>query len=397
MTDLQNVAQQFVKQGAVSQVASYGAGNVNDTYLVTVTEPDAANQSNRFVLQRINQHVFRRPELILLNMRAFTDYMQQAMAQEAHNPTRRWEAPRIIPTRQGQDYWVDEVGGFWRAISLIERAKTYPRIRDANHARESGYALGRFHRLTSGLDPARLHDTLPGFHITPQYLAHYDQVLAARTPHPEGERDEEAYGRAFVAARRDIASALVDAQAQGLLALRTMHGDPKVDNILIDDATGQAVSIIDLDTVKPGLVHYDIGDCLRSCCNPAGEETTDLSTVTFDLDLCRAILDGYLSEAAHFFTPPDYAFLYTAIRLIAFELGLRFFTDHLAGNVYFKARHPTHNLERALVQFRLVEEIEGKGEQINAIIAAVMPGDVTPGGAMPQGTSTAESVQASTP
>lgn len=373
----QDVAQQFVTDSTIREVVSYGAGNVNDTYLVTLVKPDAVTQADRFVLQRINQHVFRRPELILLNMRTFTDAMHQAMAQEAKRLTRRWEAPQIIATRQGEDYWVDEAGGFWRAISLIEHAKTYPRIRNADHARESGYALGRFHRLTSGLDPARLHDTLPGFHITPQYLAAYDQVLSTWMPGAGGERVEEEYARAFVTARRAMAAVLVEAEAQGKLTLRTMHGDPKVDNILIDDATGQAVSLIDLDTVKPGLVHYDIGDCLRSCCNPAGEETTDLGAVVFDLDLCRAILEGYLSEAAHFFTQHDYAYLYDSIRLIAFELGLRFFTDHLAGNVYFKAKHSTHNLERALVQFRLVEELETKQNEINAIIAAVTPGNPT--------------------
>ena len=373
------IAQQFAAPNAVQQVQAYGSGNVNDTYLVTAhstaAQPTSTNvaqgQSYRFVLQRVNTHVFRQPELILLNMQAFLGHMAERSAAERAAATTRWEMPRILPTVTGHYYYLDPDGAFWRAISLIEDAKTYPKIRDAAHAREAGIALGRFHRLLSDLDPAQLHDTLPGFHITPQYLAAYDQILPGETAQQRmtGETAEQvAWGIAFVATRRAWAGLLEEALARGELVLRAIHGDPKVDNILIDDHSGQAVSIIDLDTVKPGLVHYDIGDCLRSCCNPAGEETTALDTVIFDTELCRVILAGYLQEAAHFFTDADYAYLYDAIRLIAFELGLRFFTDYLAGDVYFKVRYPTHNLQRALVQFRLVESIEAQAATIRAII-----------------------------
>jgi len=137
---------------------------------------------------------------------------------------------------------------------------------------------------------------------------------------------------------------------------------------MIDTATGQAISIVDLDTVKPGLVHYDIGDCLRSCCNPLGEETERWEEVRFEPALCRAILRGYLSLARDFLTANDYEYLYEAIRLIAFELALRFFTDYLEGNVYFKVRHREHNLARALVQFKLTESIESQEATIRAMI-----------------------------
>lgn len=370
MDNVHTIAQQFAKATPVLAVDSFGAGNVNDTFLVTLAAATAELQTDKFVLQRINQNVFKQPALILANMRIFTDFMRQQLAQETRPAARRWSVPLVIATATGQDYLEDGAGGFWRAISLIEGAKTYPKIRDAHHARESGYALGRFHGLISELDPNLLHDTLPGFHITPHYLASYDQVvtLNLQTSPATVRRDEVAYGLAFVAQRRQGAGMLTEALAAGTLRLRTMHGDPKVDNILIDEGTGQAVSIIDLDTVKPGLVHYDIGDCLRSCCNPAGEETTDLATVRFDLALCRTILEGYLGEAARFFTPADYDYVYAAIRLIAFELGLRFFSDHLAGNVYFKVRHPEHNLDRALVQFKLVESIEEQAAEIQQIV-----------------------------
>jgi len=366
------IAQQFTDPQVVQQVQAYGAGNVNDTYLVTIAQTDDTQPISRFVMQRVNTHVFHQPELILLNMQTFLGHMARQQGQETLPGAARWEMPRIISTTAGQGYYLDEEGAFWRAISLVEQAKTYPKIRDAAHAREAGSALGRFHRLLSDLDPATLHDTLPGFHITPRYLAQYDSVLQNAPPRTTANNARAAevdWCLQFVEDRRQWATVLEDAQASGELALRAIHGDPKVDNILIDDVSGKAVSIIDLDTVKPGLVHYDIGDCLRSCCNPAGEETTDISTVTFDTDLCRVILNGYFAEAARFFTPADYAYLYDSIRLIAFELGIRFFTDYLAGDVYFKVKHPTHNLQRALVQFRLAECIEAQEDAIRQIVA----------------------------
>jgi Ser/Thr protein kinase RdoA (MazF antagonist) len=171
-----------------------------------------------------------------------------------------------------------------------------------------------------------------------------------------------------VAERRDRVQVLEDARSQGRLLLRPIHGDPKVDNVLFDDATGRAVCLIDLDTVKPGLVHYDVGDCLRSGCNTLGEETERWQEVRFEADLCRALLGGYLPAAGTFLTEWDYEYLYDAVRLIAFELGLRFFTDHLEGDVYFRVGRPDHNLTRALVQFRLAESIEALEPAIRAIV-----------------------------
>ena len=160
-----------------------------------------------------------------------------------------------------------------------------------------GFGLGLFHHLISDLPPDRLVDTLEGFHVTPAYLAHYDNVLAD-TPAATGS--DLAHCRAFVEDRRGFAPVLEQARAARLLLPRPIHGDPKVNNVMLDLMSGQAVALVDLDTVKPGLIHYDIGDCLRSCCNPAGEETTDLEAVRFDLDLCRHVLSGYLAAASGF-------------------------------------------------------------------------------------------------
>ena len=354
-------ADQFKPQGRVVEVREYGNGNLNDTYLVTLE--DAGEK--QFILQRINTQVFRQPELIMRNMRTLTEHVHRRLQRDPIEPGRRWELPRVLVAQGGRDHWLDPDGRFWRAISFIESSQSFDTIRDAEHAREVGYALGMFHHLISDLPSDQLADTLAGFHITPRYLRHYDEITTAYVVRPS---PEVSHCLRFVGMRRGWASVLEEARAQGKLFLRPIHGDPKVNNVMIDNTTRQAVSIVDLDTVKPGLVHYDIGDCLRSCCNPLGEETEQWEAVRFEPDLCRPILQGYLSLARRFLTENDYAYLYDSIRLIAFELGLRFFTDHLEGNVYFKARRPGHNLARALVQFKLTESIEAQEAAIRAII-----------------------------
>jgi Ser/Thr protein kinase RdoA (MazF antagonist) len=264
---------------------------------------------------------------------------------------------------------MDEEDYFWRAISLIDNAQSFDTINDLNHAREVGYALGMFQNLISDLPIESLDDTLEGFHITPRYLQNYERVFSENGTHTS---PEVKHGIKFVEKRRAFAHVLENAHANGHLPLRPIHGDPKVNNVMIDNTTGKAVSIVDLDTVKPGLVHYDIGDCLRSGCNPLGEDAEDWEAVRFDPEIGAAILEGYLSEARLFLTVADYAYLFDAIRLIAFELGLRFFTDHLAGDVYFKVKYPGHNLHRALVQFKLTESIEAHEADIRHIIGKMV-------------------------
>jgi len=353
-------AEQFAP-GQVLAVQEYGSGNINDTYLVTTDAPADA----RLILQRINTRVFPRPALIMHNLRVFTDHVVERLRREPTRPGRRWVVPRVLRTRDGQDFFVAADGSFWRALSFVDHARTFDAVQSLDHAREVGYALGRFQDLISDLDVARLHDTLPGFLIAPYYLARYDEVVARCAPRSGPAVD---YCHRCVAERRAWASVLEDARDQGRLRPRPIHGDPKVNNFMMDETTGQAVSIVDLDTVKPGLVHYDIGDCLRSCCNPLGEETRDVDAVRFDITLCRAILEGYLPLARRFLDENDYLYLYDCIRLLAFELGLRFFTDYLAGNVYYKVKSEDHNLWRALVQFRLTESIEAQETAIRALI-----------------------------
>ncbi len=369
MDNIYVVAEQFRPQGRVIDISEFGNGNINDTFLVTLEEKIDIFREKHFILQRINTLVFRQPELVMHNMRISTEHVRRRLDLTSPGNGRRWKVPRVLLTQDDKDHWLDSEGSFWRALSFIEDSQSFDTIRDIDHATEVGYALGLFHTLLSDLSSERLADTLPGFHITPGYLQHYDEVLSKH----RGSRSTEVnYCLQFVRNRTGLTRVLENARVQGRLLLRPIHGDPKVNNILMDIATGQAISIVDLDTVKPGLVHYDIGDCLRSGCNPVGEETEKWENIHFEADLCQAILQGYLSRAREFLTEKDLYYLYDSVRLIAFELGLRFFTDYLEGDVYFRVRRPGHNLARALVQFRLTESIEAQETVIRSIIRDII-------------------------
>jgi Ser/Thr protein kinase RdoA (MazF antagonist) len=355
------IAEKFTSAASIIDIRPHGKGNVNDTFLVTLKAP----AQDKFILQRLNSRVFPRPELVMKNMRTVIRHLQDRLPAASLGPGRRWEIPRLLRTGEGRDYWIDPQGSFWRALVFIEKARSFDRLEDLGQAREAGYALGLFHHLLSGLPVEKLVETLKGFHITPLYLRHYNRVLETHALKKSAEVD---YGRRFIERRRPWAGILEKAKEEGRLRLRPIHGDPKVNNVLMDLSSRQAVSLIDLDTVQPGLVQYDIGDLLRSGANPLGEETDRWETVRFEIDFCQAILEGYLSQAGGFLIDQDYEYLFDALRLIAFELGLRFFTDYLEGNVYFKTASKEQNLLRALVQFRLTEGLEAQEAAIRSVI-----------------------------
>lgn len=347
---LNSVVAEFAPQAQEIDIQGFGSGNINDTFWVSWEDTEIRS----FILQRINHDVFCEPQLVMQNMRIYIDHVRDRLAKSPIE--RRWELPQILPTAQGQDYLQTEDGQFWRSLSFIENSKSYDAITNSQQAREVGYALGTFHHLTSDLAPNKLVDTLQGFHITPLYLQQYQQIVGKNTQ----ASPEITYCQKIIEQHQQLAHLLEDAKSSGKLPLRVMHGDPKVNNILFDQDTQLAVSIVDLDTVKSGLIHYDIGDCLRSGCNPAGEETKKWQDVRFDMDLCQEILSGYKAIANSFLTKTDEDYIYDAVRVITFELGLRFFTDYLAGNIYFHIKYPEHNLLRSLVQFRLLESLESQ-------------------------------------
>lgn len=368
--ELSLLIQNFDVSGKLVTINPTGTGNVNDTYLAIFRNTFAEEQ---VILQRINRTVFASPELIMDNLHALTAHVHPKLEREIDSADRVWQMPRIVPTRSGHDFFTDRKRNVWRVLTKISSATAFNEAQNAEHAAECGAVLGHFHWLVSDLDPAIMHDPLPGFHITPEYLKKYDETLKSN---PLAIKRLEASTEArrmakFIEERRELAVTLQQALGRGELKLRMMHGDPKVNNIMIDDFTGKGTAMIDLDTVSPGLVHYDFGDALRSICNPVGEEEVNLSKVIFDLDLCAAFCKGYMNHAEAFLTDSDRRYLYDSIRLITFELGLRFFQDYLAGSVYFKICQPEQNLNRARVQFRLCESIEARQRQIRELLCTL--------------------------
>ncbi|MBM3276070.1 MAG: aminoglycoside phosphotransferase family protein [Candidatus Sericytochromatia bacterium] len=360
---LHHAASQFLDASARFAIREFGNGNINRTYLVT-----PAGHAEPFLLQRINTRVFRQPELVMQNIAKVMRHLDGRPTGPAAREGRRWEVPHVLLCSDGTDHCRTADGGFWRAQRYIAGTRTIDAVQHSGQAREVGYALGTFHAMLSDLPIDGLADTLPGFHVAPEYLAQYDRVLGAGAV-PASE--DEEWCASFIASHRDWVPVLEDARARGVLRLRPIHGDPKVNNILFDGETGHAVAMVDLDTLKPGLVQYDIGDCLRSSCNPDGEETPGWRDVRFDPVLGRAVLEGYLEVARAFFDDADFDFLPDSVRLIAFELGLRFFTDHLAGDTYFKVGRRGQNLARALVQLRLAQRIDERFEDLRDIVAAL--------------------------
>ena len=360
------MAQRFAVAGRLVTVLPKGSGNVNDTYIAIFR---TTFSEERFILQRLNKNVFPRPADIMSNMKVVTEHVHERLEKEAHISDRIWQLPRIIPTKDGQNFTQDADGEYWRAISHIASATSYEQVQNLEHAYETGFVLGQFQRLISDIPIDLLRDTLVGFHITPNYLKQFDEVVAT----PEGQAQLDGLTIAqrcvqFIEERRDWCSVLEDAKDRGELKLRPIHGDPKIANVMIDDATGKGTCIVDLDTVKPGLVQYDFGDCIRSACNPAGEEAADLGSVHFDTDFCKAIIKGYMKLSKDFLTDADHHYLYDSIRLITFELGLRFFADYVAGDHYFKVNYDMQNLNRARVQFKLCESIEANESLIRKIL-----------------------------
>ena len=369
-SQLLNVAEAFHGPGSIRSIQPLGSGNVNDTFLVEVSTPE--DPSRRFsVLQRINTSVFQQPELVMRNLQVLCEHVEARLnsGAEAAHPLlneRRWELPQVVCTQGSDQAWhCCPGGGFWRSLSFVADAATVNVIENCDQARELGIGLGLFHHLISDLPVEQLADTLEGFHITPRYLEAYHHALVHSRVEPCADTEQCI---AFIREREGLVHVLEDAKQRGDLPLRPIHGDPKINNVMLDRRSGQAVALVDLDTVKPGLVHYDIGDCLRSCCNRLGEETTDLANVRFDLELAAAILEGYFSAAGDVLRPAEIALIPDAARLISFELGLRFFSDHLSGDTYFKASHPGHNLQRALVQFRLAASIEAQLGELRALV-----------------------------
>lgn len=344
----------FLPSREIASISPLGSGNVNDTYLVECID------GRRLVLQRVNPAVFPDPGLIMANMHCITGHLAEQIRSENRTLIR---FPLLLGGRESAGAFLDDEGAWWRMLTYIEQSRTMHAVRKPSQATAIGSMLGYVHRLFSMLDPGMIGDPLPGFHVTPNYLRQFDVVVENATPRAE----EEDFCLQCIAFWRHTATTLEE--ARHLLHSQVIHGDPKVANFLFAEGEEQVVSLIDLDTVGPGLLLHDLGDCLRSCCNPRGEEMADPAAGHFHADLFQALLAGYRQEAGHLLGRHDRQLLVDAVRLLTFELGLRFFADHLAGDRYFKISEKGQNLHRALVQFHLVRSLDSQRAGLERIVA----------------------------
>lgn len=345
LNTVRQIAMNYLTDAALT-CTPLGEGLINTTYLITPRTAPA------LVLQRLNRRVFPQPERLIGNMRVLLAHRQRFAVTTPPLPT-------LLATRDGRWSVEDAAGERWRAMSFIAPACAVEQVTPA-HAAAIGQALGAFHVSVAQLPLTALHDPLPGFHITPAYLQHYQTLTV--TPRDPAHAEQVAWCRAFIAQRSARVAILEEARERGLIPLRVIHGDPKLEHFLFTPDTATIAGVIDLDTVKPGLLHYDIGDCVRSCCH-------DRTQQRLRWELVAALLRAYHQATAEWVSDAEWALFPAAIALIPFELGLRFFSDYLAGDVYFKVQGAADNLHRAIEQFRLVENIERQHSDLIDLVA----------------------------
>lgn len=323
-----------------------GEGNINDTYLVTPAYCPPV------VFQRINSSVFADPVVVVDNGALVSAHLRRAQSTQP-GYSEGLAFFETIHAAGGGTHLLDDHGDVWRMISYIDTSVNYELIKDPGRFFEVGRLLGCFHRLLNDFDHTRLTPALPGFHDLGGYCSSY---LRAAQSHQRGSSAELDYCTSMVRPRLEIRS-LEQLNESQRAPLRVIHGDPKRDNFLFNRNSSKALSLIDLDTVASGLLALDLGDCLRSLCNQAGEKTCSLDDVHFDIDICRRFLAGYRASGMNL-SEAETDQIYHGARLLTFELGLRFLTDYLNNDRYFKVSDREENLRRAQVQFRLLESIE---------------------------------------
>jgi Ser/Thr protein kinase RdoA (MazF antagonist) len=356
--DVGAVARHFHIAGEFLSAEPYGSGHINDTYCAVYNQ---GGTRVRYLFQRINHNVFKQPVALMENVRRVTEHLATKMAAE---PDASRRVLTLIAARSGEGYLRDADGNVWRAYIFIEHARGYDAVENPQQARAAAKAFGQFQKMLADLPSPRLHDTIPDFHHTPKRFTALEKAIEAdgvnRAALAKTEID-------FALRHKSICGGLLDAN----LLERVTHNDTKFNNVLLDDVTGEGMCVIDLDTVMPGLALYDFGDMVRTTTSPAREDERDLSKVQMQFPMFEALARGYLESAAEFLTPAEKRLLPFSGKLITFEIGIRFLTDFLAGDVYFKVSREGHNLDRCRTQFKLVESIEQQEAAMNKLVEAL--------------------------
>ena len=362
--DLKDIFSRFIIEGDYVSHKFLKVGHINDTYLV-----EASNRGDveRYIFQRINHYVFRDPERLMSNFEKITRHIRAKLERNPGcNPDR--QTLNLARTKSGKSYHLSPDGDFWRAYRYVGDCYIINIAEKPDQASEAGRAFGRFQKLLADLPASSLHETIPFFHHTPRRLMRFKDVLKKD---PKGRAAGANEAIAFVLEREPMTSVITQALEEGSLPLRITHNDTKINNILFDNKTGKALCVIDLDTTMPGSALYDFGDMVRTTTSFSAEDEKDLTKVKMEMDMFRALAAGYLAEARDFLTAKEVELLVFSGRLITFTIGLRFLTDYLEGDVYFRIHRPGQNLDRARVQFALVKSMEDQEREMDECIRSL--------------------------
>ena len=339
-----------------SEISTFHGGHINDTFLVKTAH-------RKYMLQRINKFVFKKPEHIMTNILNVTEFLHKKIIDAGGNPER--EALTIVRTIDEKIYYIDNNAEYWRCLIFIDGTKAYESASNANMLFEAGFAFGNFQNSLSDYPADTLFEIIKDFHNTP---VRYEQLITAAKEDKIGRLSSVKAEIDFAKARKEDTQLLMKLFSDGKLPNRVTHNDTKMSNILFDENTGKAICTIDLDTVMPGLAAFDFGDSIRAGAATAAEDEVDLSLVNFNLEYFEAYAKGYLKAAGKSLTETEINTLANGAVLITLEVGMRFLADYLNGDVYFKIAYPQHNLDRARNQFKLASEMEKQLETMNEII-----------------------------
>ena len=357
------ISHEFAIAGEFVEGVEIDSGHINNTYLAVYET--ANGKRARYILQRINEFVFKDPLQVIKNVETVTRHINWKVLRVKKGLG--GQTLNIYPARGGRSYANSENGGVWRCYNYIENCKTYDVVENTRQAYQAAKAFGSFQDLVSDLPVEEVTETIPDFHNTPKRYARLMEVVAAD---PKGRLKNVAVEVDFIKQREGLCKHLVELAEQGKLPVRVTHNDTKLNNVMMDAETDEAVCVIDLDTVMPGLSLYDFGDLVRTATSPAEEDEKDLSKVEMRMSMFEALAEGYI-DGCDCLTPLEIENLVIGAKLMTLEVGIRFLTDYLEGDQYFKTEYEDHNLVRSRTQLKLVECIEEKEAEMNKFVSRV--------------------------
>lgn len=345
----------------IKNINQIKAGLINTTYLVETQD------YKKYMVQRINTYVFKKPDELMENITAVTHFLRKRIKESGSDPER--ETLRFLKTDDGKSYLKLESGSTWRVYVYMDNSFTVNETEDLEVFKSAGIAFGRFMKRLNSFPAKDLHETIADFHNTPK---RYTDFLESVEKDITGRKNSCLNEIKFVTDRCEDMNILMRLYEDGKIPTRVTHNDTKLNNVLFDTNTKEAFCVIDLDTVMPGMSLYDFGDSMRSGANSAKEDETDLDKVYLNLDLFTSYTEGYLSETLQCLTKAEIEYLPFSVKLMTLECGMRFLKDYLDGDIYFRTDYPEHNLVRARNQFKLVTDTEGKMEEMTKIVRAIV-------------------------